>query len=411
VSLCAAPRVEAKGGSPVTVTITAAVSGTLVEGVVTIANGSSKALAVASITGGLEARYPTGYPAPALPPGQTSGYYTVASAALPPPASIPALGTVTVRYSIDVCSGAVADYRGAKDMRSVALVVVGADSAAARSANFAAPSRLACPVCGNSIREGNEQCDGGGCCSASCTLLANGTSCSDGNACTATDTCQSGVCRGGNAVVCSAFDQCHDAGVCNSLTGTCTNPARANGSACNDGNPCSLGDVCSNGQCLGTPLACDDGNVCTTDTCSAGSCVHANNQAPCDDGLICTAGDTCAEGACVGGAALDCDDFQACTDDACAEDVACTHAPTAVCAGCFEDECLLCHEECTRDHGACDDGCWAGFFACLNGCTSTYCAPFCQFDLGRCLDACPAEDTCFAACDAGNGCAADCAQP
>jgi hypothetical protein len=119
-SLCAAPRVEAKGGSPVTVTITGAVSGTLVEGVVTIANGSSKALTVASITGGLEVRYPTGSPAPALPPGQTSGYYTVASAALPPPASIPALGTVTVPYSTDVCSGAVADYRGAKDMRSVA---------------------------------------------------------------------------------------------------------------------------------------------------------------------------------------------------------------------------------------------------------------------------------------------------
>ena len=38
---------------------------------------------------------------------------------------------------------------------------------------------------------------------------------------------------------------------------------------------------------------------------------------------------------------------------------------------------------------SCDDGCWTSFFGCLNGCTSTYCAPFCQFDLGRCLDACP----------------------
>lgn len=28
-------------------------------------------------------------------------------------------------------------------------------------------------------------------------------------------------------------------------------------------------------------------------------------------------------------------------------------------------------------------------FHCLAGCTTTYRARFCQFDLGRCLDACP----------------------
>jgi len=38
---------------------------------------------------------------------------------------------------------------------------------------------------------------------------------------------------------------------------------------------------------------------------------------------------------------------------------------------------------------SCADNCWSGFFACLGGCTSTYCAPFCQVDLGRCLDSCP----------------------
>jgi len=38
---------------------------------------------------------------------------------------------------------------------------------------------------------------------------------------------------------------------------------------------------------------------------------------------------------------------------------------------------------------SCVDDCWSGFFACLGGCTSTYCAPFCQVDLGRCVESCP----------------------
>lgn len=38
---------------------------------------------------------------------------------------------------------------------------------------------------------------------------------------------------------------------------------------------------------------------------------------------------------------------------------------------------------------SCADNCWSGFLSCVNGCTSTYCAPFCQVDLGRCLDFCP----------------------
>ena len=112
---------------------------------------------------------------------------------------------------------------------------------------------------------------------------ANGTSCSDGNACTQTDTCQSGACAGANPVICTAPgpvprrrhlqpgdgrllepgqgrtarraatatparrptparpapapaanpvtctapDQCHDVGTCNSSTGACSNPAKA----------------------------------------------------------------------------------------------------------------------------------------------------------------------------------------
>ena len=50
--------------------------------------------------------------------------------------------------------------------------------------------------------------------------------------------CQSGVCTG-NPVTCTAQDQCHVAGTCNPTTGACSNPAVANGTACNDGNACT----------------------------------------------------------------------------------------------------------------------------------------------------------------------------
>ncbi len=50
--------------------------------------------------------------------------------------------------------------------------------------------------------------------------------------------------------------------------------------------------------CLG--IDCDDQNVCTTDSCFAGTCQHDNNTASCDDGNVCTGGDTCTAGACAG---------------------------------------------------------------------------------------------------------------
>ena len=45
----------------------------------------------------------------------------------------------------------------------------------------------------------------------------------------------------------------------------------------------------------GSAPNCDDGNVCTDDSCNpASGCVNANNIASCDDGDACTTADTCA---------------------------------------------------------------------------------------------------------------------
>jgi hypothetical protein len=90
----------------------------------------------------------------------------------------------------------------------------------------------------------------GGTCNP-CASAPDGTGCNDGNACTQSDTCQSGVCVGANPVVCSPSDQCHNAGVCNTGTGLCSNPAKPDATPCNDANACTSGETCTAGICGG----------------------------------------------------------------------------------------------------------------------------------------------------------------
>ena len=93
------------------------------------------------------------------------------------------------------------------------------------------------------------------CSDTTCATAANGTACSDGSLCTLADSCQGGACVG-SPVVCTALDQCHDAGVCNPLSGLCSNPAAPDGRTCNDLNACTTPDTCSGGACTGTPVSC-----------------------------------------------------------------------------------------------------------------------------------------------------------
>lgn len=61
---------------------------------------------------------------------------------------------------------------------------------------------------------------------------------------------------------------------------------------------------------------CDDGNICTTDSCVNYKCQHANNTNSCNDNNLCTITDTCSGGACIG-IVKNCDDNLACTIDSC----------------------------------------------------------------------------------------------
>src|SRR5262249_51063220 len=100
--------------------------------------------------------------------------------------------------------------------------------------------------------------------------------------CTQTDSCSAGVCNGSNPVVCSAQDQCHNAGSCNTQTGLCSNPAKANGTSCNDGFACTTSDVCTAGTCGGSAVVCAAG----ADACHPGVCNPSNGS--CSNPQQCT---------------------------------------------------------------------------------------------------------------------------
>ena len=277
-----------------------------------------------------------------------------------------------------------------------------------------------------------DQCHTAGVCNpatGTCSNPAktNGASCNDGNACTQTDTCQNGVCTGGNPVVCTAPDQCHATGTCDPATGICSNPLKPNGSACNDGNACTQTDTCQAGVCTGgNPVVCAapdqchtagvcnsatgicsnpaksdgvscnaDNNACTVDTCQAGICTagapkdcstdpayndqcHIGvcntttgqcekqakpNGSACDDGNPCTQTDTCQAGVCTGGNPVVCT-----ASDQCHLTGVCNPA-TGVCTNPVKSDGTAC-----SDNNACTntDTCQAG--ACVPG-TSVVCAP------------------------------------
>jgi len=48
--------------------------------------------------------------------------------------------------------------------------------------------------------------------------------------------------------------------------------------SCTDGNACTTGDYCTNGMCIGSPINCDDGDICTIDMCDVHhGCSHIWN--------------------------------------------------------------------------------------------------------------------------------------
>lgn len=179
--------------------------------------------------------------------------------------------------------------------------------------------------------------------------------CDDGNECTQFDSChQDGSCIGSQI-------SCDDAKPCSldaCVKGSGCSHTDADSGPCDDGSQCTVGDTCKGGKCTaGTGvLDCDDKNPCSKDTCGAKTgCSSVTDPKACDDkdgctvdacdpvkgcshvpmkagdkctnGDLCVAGETCSQGLkCGGGAPVQCDDKNICTQDFCKPDKGCIHA-------------------------------------------------------------------------------------
>ncbi|MFT7579380.1 MAG: putative repeat protein (TIGR01451 family), partial [Myxococcota bacterium] len=172
-------------------------------------------------------------------------------------------------------------------------------------------------------------CDAGtGCVYAA---VDDGTMCDDADACSQTDSCVSGTCVGAEPVTCTASDQCHVAGVCDSATGLCSSPNADDGLGCDDGNACTVSDACAEGTCVSdTPTDCDDGDTCTSDRCDTDTgCFteDATDGLECDDSDLCSLTSACVAGTCLAVDAADCDDANLCTLDRCDPATGCFSQP------------------------------------------------------------------------------------
>jgi cysteine-rich repeat protein len=259
---------------------------------------------------------------------------------------------------------------------------------------------------------------------AGCVATNNTVACDDGDYCTVGDVCLDGACHPGNGKSCDDNNVC-TVDTCDPATGCHNQPADG---PCDDQNACTQGDACLAGKCLpGAAIDCDDGNVCTDDTCAPlQGCQHTNNSAVCDDGDACSAGDLCLEGTCQGTQAVVCDDSNPCTADSCDSNLGCVsvtddgltcddqnpctlgdHCLSGVCTATATDKCDD-NNPCTDD--ACDPkaGCLhlANVAPCNDGdlCTTNdLCAD--EVCVGGEPLACNDDNVCTTdSCDAQTGC-------
>ncbi len=219
----------------------------------------------------------------------------------------------------------------------------------------------------------------------------------------------------------------------------------ADGCSCDQVPPCDDGDLCTidscvGGNCVFTPLDCDDDDICTIDSCVDGICF--NVAVDCDDGDACTV-DTCIEGqtggsnCCVAHSGVGCTDA-ACQAAVCAVDSFCCNTSwDSICAGEALSICgscdLVIFPDCVHTPITCDDGDACTDDACVEGlcintpiscddgdlCTIDLCDPLigcvhtpldCSDGDGCTVDLCDALFGCFYErlnCDDGDACTAD----
>jgi hypothetical protein len=215
-------------------------------------------------------------------------------------------------------------------------------------------------------------CDEGVCNPATgeCVECLAAADCDDGNLCT-TDTCMDNVCE--NTPV-----ECEAGEVCNPEDGQCVEGVCFVDADCDDGDACTT-DACVEGEggmmeCTNTAVECDNGMFCDGDeTCdpATGECV--DGELPCTDDQVCDEdNDVCVDvpdDECA--VAADCDDGDACTDDACVTgpegNLICENTEITCEDGfeCVDGECVEIVDPC--DGVVCDDGDSCTDDTCVDG--------------------------------------------
>jgi len=112
------------------------------------------------------------------------------------------------------------------------------------------------PLCEGVTCDDPETCMAAGTCNpttGTCEYvpLPQGTTCDDEDDTTDGDACSGGQCVGTpkcSGVVCTAQSQCHEVGECEPTTGSCSNPEKDEGTACDDGQDYTINDECTAGD-------------------------------------------------------------------------------------------------------------------------------------------------------------------
>jgi uncharacterized repeat protein (TIGR01451 family) len=148
-----------------------------------------------------------------------------------------------------------------------------------------------------------------------------------------------------STVVCrAAVDACDVLERCTGGSTSCpANAFAGTSTSCNDGLFCNGADNCNgSGECTthaGNPCPGPDGDSNCAETCNetADNCSTLDpNNSPCEDGEACTNGEKCTSGVCTGGTLTVCDDGDVCTFDTCDDTDGCVHL-----AGAEQGNCLL----------------------------------------------------------------------
>lgn len=168
----------------------------------------------------------------------------------------------------------------------------------------------------------------------------------------------------------------NNAGAVYIFEGGCETGGCTSNSQCDDGNACTT-DTCSSGTCVNAPRTCSDGNACTIDSCNPSTgCVFTTRN--CNDGDACTT-DSCVSSTGCRNTPIVCDDGVSCTTDVCVsgvcqfDDSGCECSTNLDCAdgnSCTTDRCVSGACVITNNSNLCNDGnaCTTGDVCSLGVC-------------------------------------------